>query len=188
MTQPGRKSSAARAIFPVDRHGPPAPSEHLPEEVRAAWHKIVVAFQPSWFRGSESVLETYCEIVVAKRKLAAELGKAEPSSERYAALLRLFVQVATTLAILATKLRLAPLSSRDSRHTKLAPPGPYPWEQHSDATDDDDEVEPSLGNDGEEKGERDFSSLRARRGVRATIACSEVADDAAAFLGTQNTA
>ena len=45
MTQPGRRSAAAMAVFPIARHPPPAPPEHLPEEAKAIWHRIVVGFR-----------------------------------------------------------------------------------------------------------------------------------------------
>jgi hypothetical protein len=86
------------------------------------------------------------------------------------------------MCAIATKLRLTPQSSRDSRHTKLVPPGPYPWENR-----DGDEAEPPLVPD-DGSNERNFNFLlqqqRARRGfpAHATLAATEAAD-AASFLG-----
>ena len=66
--------------------------------------------------------------VTMERNIAAELTKYTPDDDRYFDLVRLRCLVTSTMASLATKLRLTPQSSRDSRHVKLVSTLPKPWE------------------------------------------------------------
>jgi hypothetical protein len=181
----GRKSSAARSIFPVHRHRPPLPPEQLPEEAKAIWHGIVVGFRADWFQGAEHLLECYCHDVVIGRQIAAELSKCSVDNDRYGDLLRLYLQVVGSMAAIATKLRLTPQTLRDSRNVRHVPPGPHPWENRSDEAESPLAVVPD---DSSTDDERNFSFLlqrqRAHRGARATVAATEAAD-AVSFLGDE---
>jgi hypothetical protein len=123
--------------------------------------------------------------VVAARQIAAELSKCSiTSDDRYPELLRLFLQVAGTMAAIATKLQLTPQSSRDSRHTKLVPPEPYPWERDNEEAEESPLAAMPEDDGDEHKNERNFNVLlqqqRARRS-RAMLATEAL--DVAAFRG-----
>jgi hypothetical protein len=70
------------------------------------------------------------------RQLSDVLAACSPSSEKFADLVRLRCNVSATIASLATKLRLTPQSSRDSRNVKLVSTRPKPWDiRATDAPD-----------------------------------------------------
>jgi hypothetical protein len=97
------------------------------EAEKTVWRETTAALRPDWFQGAECLLGAYVGTVVTERNIAAELRKYTPDSDRYVDLVRLHCLVASTMASLATKLRLTPQSSRDSRHVKLVSTLPRPW-------------------------------------------------------------
>jgi hypothetical protein len=125
---PGRKSAANLSVVPVGERPRPEPPEDLIEAGKVIWREITAALRADWFQGAECLLGAYVGTVITERDIAAELRKYTPDSDRYFDLVRLHCLVASTMAALATKLRLTPQSSRDSRHVKLVSTLPKPWE------------------------------------------------------------
>jgi hypothetical protein len=127
MTKPGRRSASSLSVVPVYEPPRPEPPERLPDDAKQVWRDIVRAFRPTWFQGAETLLECYCQTVIHERHLAGMLDRYRRSA-RYNDLIRLYVLVVGCLASTATRLRMTPQSSRDSRHTKLANIAPRPWD------------------------------------------------------------
>jgi phage terminase small subunit len=128
MKQRGRPSAGSLSVVPVYERPPPAAPEQLPEEAKQVWRGIVAGFRSDWFQGAEHLLKCYCEQVVIERQIAAMLHTFSIHSPRYGELVRLYALVVGSLVSVATKLRLTPQSSRDSRNVKHVPLGPKPWE------------------------------------------------------------
>jgi hypothetical protein len=126
--QPGRKSAASLSVVPVAEHPRPEPPAKMMEAEKTVWRQTTAALRSDWFQGAECVLGAYVGAVVMEQDIAAELRKYSPDNDRYFDLVRLRCLVASTMASLATKLRLTPQSSRDSRHVKLVSTLPKPWE------------------------------------------------------------
>jgi hypothetical protein len=125
---PGRKSAASLSVVPVAELPRPEPPAKMIEAEKLVWQQTTAALRPDWFQGAECVLGAYVGAVVMERDIAAELRKYTPDNDRYFDLVRLRCLVTSTMASLATKLRLTPQSSRDSRHVKLVSTLPKPWE------------------------------------------------------------
>jgi phage terminase small subunit len=128
MKQRGRPSAGSFSVVPVYERPRPEPPEQLPEEAKEVWRGIVAGFRSDWFQGAEHLLKCYCEQVVIERQIADTLHKFSIHSPRYGELVRLYALVVGSLVSVATKLRLTPQSSRDSRNVKHVPLGPKPWE------------------------------------------------------------
>ena len=127
MNRFGRESAASR-VTPTFEAPRPEPPDELPELAQQTWRDVVSGFRGDWFQGSEAILTAYCQTVVVERQIAAMLSQCGTEDTRYPELVRLYTSVVGTLISVATKLRLTPQSSRDSRHTKHVVPGPRPWE------------------------------------------------------------
>ena len=125
---PGRKSSASLSVVPVFEHRRPAPPDRLPEEGKRLWRETTAALRADWFQGCETLLEAYVQAALQTRELGDLLRKFSPRGTVYPDVLRLYCLAANTLAGLATKLRLTPQSSRDSRVIKHVSTMPRPWE------------------------------------------------------------
>ena len=128
MRPPGRKLAASLSVVSVGERPRAEPPEKMIEAEKAVWRETTAALRPDWFQGAECVLGAYVGTVVMEREIAAELRKYTPDNDRYFDLVRLRCLVASTMASLATKLRLTPQSSRDSRNVKLVSTLPKPWE------------------------------------------------------------
>ena len=125
---PGRKSAASLSVVPIGERPRPEPPEKMIEAEKVVWRETTAALRPDWFQGAECVLGAYVGAVIMERNIAAELTKYTPDDDRYFDLVRLRCLVTSTMASLATQLRLTPQSSRDSRHVKLVSTLPKPWE------------------------------------------------------------
>jgi hypothetical protein len=128
MKQPGRKSLASLSVLPAMATKPPPPPEKLSEPEKALWRETTAALRPNWFQGCEPVLEAYVGSVMMGREISDTLATCSPSSDKFADLVRLRCNVSATIASLATKLRLTPQSSRDSRNVKHVSTRPKPWQ------------------------------------------------------------
>jgi hypothetical protein len=58
----------------------------LSAEEAAVWRETVASIKAGWFRGSETVLETFCRAVVVERRLGLRLRDLDPADERFGAL------------------------------------------------------------------------------------------------------
>ena len=123
----GRESAASRAVPQFEALRPQSPDE-LPELAKQTWRDVVSGFRSDWFQGSEAVLAAYCQTVAIERQIAAQLSKCSINDKSWPKLIRLYTSTVGTLINTATKLRLPPSTSRDSRHKKHVHPGPRPWE------------------------------------------------------------
>jgi hypothetical protein len=125
---PGRKSSASLSVVPAFEHPRPEPPDRLPEEGKQLWRETTAALRADWFQGCETLLEAYVQAALQTRELGDLLRKFSPRGTIYPDVLRLYCLAVNTLAGLATKLRLTPQSSRDSRVIKHVSAMPKPWE------------------------------------------------------------
>jgi hypothetical protein len=137
MKKSGRYSAASLSVRPVFELPRPKPPEQLPEEGKEIWRGIVAGFRSDWFQGCEAVLECYCETVVLKRQIASMVSQCSIDDPRYGELVRLYLGVVSSIISAATKLRITPQSTRDSRNVKHVPLGPMPWEDESEPPADD---------------------------------------------------
>jgi hypothetical protein len=124
MRQRGRRSAAERLaeISAVDvRHIPLQPPETLNDAERTIFLALVNAVDPKHFAPSDLPLVTaYVQAVAITQATAHD-------PERF----REWTQAAKLMAVLATRLRLAPQSRHDSRAAarhQLERTGPWPWE------------------------------------------------------------
>jgi hypothetical protein len=123
-----RKSTASLSVVPAAERPRPEPPEKMIEAEKVIWRETTAALRPDWFQGSECVLGAYVGAVQMERDIAAELAKYTPNSDPYVDLVRLRCLAISTMASLATKLRLTPQSTRDSRNVKLVSTLAKPWE------------------------------------------------------------
>src|SRR5215471_5612651 len=106
------------AFLPTD-----SPPPALGERQAAEWQAIVTRLGSQWLpREAHALLTAYCNVVVQLNDVHQALAvfgpgipEDRPGWERYRALTRLRGQLATQLASLAVKLRIAP-SARFDRH------------------------------------------------------------------------
>lgn len=115
----GRVSAALTVVPPdvldVRRARPPAP-ERLSKEERERWDQLVGTRRPSWFAGSDAILESYIIRVTQMQRLEAALRKVDPGTgDRYQKLARTHRQTVALAASLAVKLRLVPSTRLDKR-------------------------------------------------------------------------
>lgn len=128
MKQNGRRSAASLGPAVPVFEPPLEPPEQLPEDAKEVWRGIVSGFRDGWSQGAEDVLKAYCQTCAIERQIAGMLSHCETGGPQRRQLIRLYFGVVASLISTATKLRLTPQSSRNSRHTKHVPRGPQPWE------------------------------------------------------------
>ena len=175
MKQPGRPSAASLSVVPVYERPRPEPPEQLPEEGEEVWRGIVAGFRADWFQGSEHILKCYCQTVVIERQVAGMLDKCSIRSARYGELIRLYALVVGSMVSVATKLRLTPQSSRDSRNIKHVSLAPKPWE----LTGRTEQRSPVLGIGRHLDLRRSCLRIRARRHERCNARTKNPADGSA---------
>jgi hypothetical protein len=126
--QGGRKSAASLAVVPIASSAVPLqPPSRLTADESAVWRETVASVKPGWFRGSETVLETFCRAVVVERRLAARLHQLDPADERFGGVARTHRAEAMLVGNLAGKLRLTVRATLDRETTKsgVAPASYY---------------------------------------------------------------
>ena len=126
--QRGRQSATARAVVPIATSTVPLqPPSRLSGEESQVWRETVASVKAGWFRGSETVLETFCRAVIVERRLAAVLSQLDPADERYSGVARTHRAEAMLVGNLAGKLRLTVRATRDREATKASasPPSYY---------------------------------------------------------------
>ena len=128
MRHPGRPSAGSLSVVPVFEQPRPEPPGQLPEEGKEVWRGIVAGFRADWFQGSEHLLKCYCQKSSWSGRLPACSTQCSIRSDRYGELVRLYALVVGSLVSVATKLRLTPQSSRDSRNIKHVSLAPKPWD------------------------------------------------------------
>jgi len=128
-TKRGRKTAddlLAGPIFPDAAYPPP---EELSEAEARVWRATVAAMKPGWFSpASGPLLEAYCTAVVMVRTLAARLRAAGDKPDLADSVAH--GKAVTTMQLLATKLRLTPLSNRPGVYDGRNAPSTRakPWE------------------------------------------------------------
>ena len=134
MRQPGRQSAAALAVVPSDLQWP-EPPPHLNDAEALIWNEVVHGKTADWF-GSETwlLLEQYCQhgvsarnIVNAIRACEAKIGTDDFDEVAYTRLLYRHQSLSSTLAALATKMRIAQQSTfeKPSVNAKKAKDGTW---------------------------------------------------------------
>ena len=105
---PRLSSEARSAELWRERGTLPPPPKHLGREAAKVWAEIVASKPPGYFDpGSLVLLETYCGVTVALRKLDAKLRELDPQDREYGRLARLSATLAGTQGATAVRLRLA---------------------------------------------------------------------------------
>ena len=128
MKQRGRKSAASLSVVPIDAIQRPKPPGFMSDAGKKLWRDTVNALRADWFQGAEPVMEVYVETIELSRWLWEMIATADRESDEFVELVKLHCQVSAQIGNLATKLRLTPQSSRDSRLPKLVSTLPRPWE------------------------------------------------------------
>jgi hypothetical protein len=127
---PSGCNSTASLAVPNACAEPPAPPGRLSAEEQDIWLETTQSVRPDWFRGSETLLETFCRAVAVERRLASLLREAEPVVDEveFASLARLHRAEVMAVAALATRLRLTVRSLRERDTRRL----PRAWEDVDD--------------------------------------------------------
>lgn len=118
---------ATASLTAPDAHTQPLePPGRLSAEERQIWMEVVQSVRRDWFRGSETVLETFCRAVAVERRPACLLREADPlvDEAEFASLVRLHRSEVMAVAALATRLRLTVRSTRERDTRRL----PRDWE------------------------------------------------------------
>ena len=125
MKQRGRKSVASipvanQSVVRAERLQPP---EELEVEARAVWMEVVNALPADWFRPEAiEVLVMYCRHAVTARRVADLIKRLEAQDEfdvqEYDRLLKMQEREGRALSSLATRLRITPQATRDSKSKK----------------------------------------------------------------------
>ena len=130
-TKRGRKSAAdlatvANVVEVVPR--PVAPGE-LTDEQASEWEAVVSRMPADWFpRETHGVLSQYCRHVVAARRVAQMIEKAERYDiEEYDRLLKMQEREGRAMSSLATRMRLTQQSTFD-KERKKGKVSRKPWE------------------------------------------------------------
>jgi len=125
MKKNGRYSKTELSIVPRRELPQPEPPATLSESGKEIWRGIVAGFRPDWFQGCESILACYCETATIERQIAGVITECGVKDERWPELVRLHCNVASSLANLATKMRLTPQATRNKstdKHVSLVKP------------------------------------------------------------------
>lgn len=117
-----RQSAEARATLTAARAGKLAPTPGLSAAERRSWRAIVDATPAGHLTERDRpLLESFVSLTVAQRRLSQAVGKAtdaallEPAGGAARALDRIST-IGKTLAAIANRLKIAPLSSHSAPH------------------------------------------------------------------------
>jgi hypothetical protein len=142
MVKRGRKSAASlevvtRPVEIVERQRPPY---DLNDEETEIWQAVVETQAADWFTAASApILAEYCRQVIHARRIGQMIEQAtshiDPDTkeatltiEDYDRLLRMSVRASAAIAMLATKLRIAPQSLTNHRGNKAPRAAKKPWE------------------------------------------------------------
>lgn len=132
MGQRGKKNALEASVVPINGVDRPAPPTTLTDEQQAVWLKVVDALPADWFRPeSVEVLVQYCRHAVTARRVAELIKQIESEVdfdvEKYDRLLKMQEREGRALSSLATRLRITPQATRDSKSKKPSQVK-RPWE------------------------------------------------------------
>jgi hypothetical protein len=109
----------------------PEPPEHLSEQAKGFWRRIVAEHRADWFRGTEFLLEIYVDLLVAQHELDAALVGVDPVSKDGQILASQRRANANLILRYARSMRLTQRSTFDRYSPRLTavPPGTRrPWD------------------------------------------------------------
>lgn len=123
MGERGRKSALEASVVPINGFDRPKPPSTLTDEQSAIWAKVVDALPADWFRPEAiEVLVMYCRHAVTARRVADLIKRLEAQDEfdvqEYDRLLKMQEREGRALSSLATRLRITPQATRDSKSKK----------------------------------------------------------------------
>ena len=135
-----KASAAALSILPAVREYEPAP-ESLSPAAAEVWRKVIRSKPHDWFgHDTYPLLETYCSLVVEHQavlravQLPDDPALMDAAMERLAAWSKILAAQRASLAMLATKMRLAQQSKYGARQAaegknRQQGPAAKPWEK-----------------------------------------------------------
>jgi hypothetical protein len=129
-----RKSAASLAVLrpPDARPQPPEPPAELTPSQARIWRDVAASRPADWFdAGAGTLLVAFCRHVDTGNTLAGLIAATEPTDKRYRSLLLMAARQSSMVAMLASKLRLAPSNTRRIE-TKIPSVSdrPPPWGRH----------------------------------------------------------
>ena len=132
MGQRGKKNALEASVVPINGFDRPKPPSTMTDEQQAVWVKVVDALPADWFRPEAiEVLVQYCRHAVAARRVADLIKRMEAEVEfdvaEYDRLLKMQEREGRALSSLATRLRITPQATRDSK-SKKPTQVKRPWE------------------------------------------------------------
>ena len=132
MGERGRKNALEASVVPIHGLDRPKPPSTLTDEQQAIWVKVVDALPADWFRPEAiEVLVMYCRHAVTARRVADLIKRMEAEVDfdvaEYDRLLKMQEREGRALSSLATRLRITPQATRDSKSKKPSQVK-RPWE------------------------------------------------------------
>jgi len=132
MGERGRKNALEASVVPINGLDRPKPPSTLTDEQQAIWVKVVDALPADWFRPEAiEVLVMYCRHAVTARRVADLIKRMEAEVDfdvaEYDRLLKMQEREGRALSSLATRLRITPQATRDSKSKKPSQVK-RPWE------------------------------------------------------------
>jgi phage terminase small subunit len=132
MGERGRKNALEASVVPINGLDRPKPPSTLTDEQQAIWLKVVDALPADWFRPEAiEVLVMYCRHAVTARRVADLIKRMEAEVDfdvaEYDRLLKMQEREGRALSSLATRLRITPQATRDSKSKKPSQVK-RPWE------------------------------------------------------------
>lgn len=119
MRQRGRKSAAALALVHSRETKVPAPPASFNDAQKEVWRATILAMPEDWFSTENlPILESYCVTVDRSRTLTKRLNKVPAGSKLYFKLIHMEQKFARSIAMLATKMRIAQQSTYDKSKRK----------------------------------------------------------------------
>jgi len=108
----------------------PPPPEEFTDVEKATWNEVVEGMRDSWFSAATlPMLRGYCALVRQADELARDLRTVSANSEEGRLLGRQFREVMASMALLATKLRVAPSSNKSTKDgMRRGQNYPKPWQ------------------------------------------------------------
>lgn len=138
MRQRGRKSAAAlRLVASNDDADRPVGPRSLTSEQLVIWDATVAALPSDWFSPENlPLLEQYCVLIDRTRAVNKKMNTEKIGTQLYFRLLSLEQKFARSIAMLATKMRIAQQSTYDKSRRKGAKDMKPDWETHEDSEEE----------------------------------------------------
>jgi phage terminase small subunit len=123
MGERGRKNALEASVVPINGLDRPKPPSTLTDEQSVIWVKVVDALPADWFRPEAAeVLAQYCRHAITAKRVADLIKRMESEVEfdvqDYDRLLKMQEREGRALSSLATRLRITPQATRDSKSKK----------------------------------------------------------------------